>query len=265
MRRGVRLEQVSFSYAGEDQSAVIQEVDLTIKAGETTAIVGPSGAGKTTIADLVIGLIVPTHGRLLVDELRLTPDRMRSWRARIGYVAQDTFLFHETVRANLLWARPDASEEAIRQALRLAAAEDFVDAMPEGLDTVLGDRGVRLSGGERQRLALARALLREPSLLLLDEATSSLDSENEQRIQRAIEGLHGQMTILVITHRLSTIRRADVIHVVERGRLIESGDWDQLVGRDGRFRALCLAQNIDTGALRERDNGSASPVQRWRV
>jgi len=256
MRRGVRLEQVSFSYAGEDQSAVIQEVDLTIKAGETTAIVGPSGAGKTTIADLVIGLIVPTHGRLLVDELRFTPDRMRSWRARIGYVAQDTFLFHETVRANLLWARPDASEEAIRQALRLAAAEDFVDAMPEGLDTVLGDRGVRLSGGERQRLALARALLREPSLLLLDEATSSLDSENEQRIQRAIEELHGQMTILVITHRLATIRRADVIHVLEGGRLVQSGCWDHILRQDGRFRELCRAQGIDVGLVTERDNCS---------
>jgi ATP-binding cassette subfamily C protein len=249
LRRGVRLEQVSFSYAGTDQSVVIQDVDLTIQAGETTAIVGPSGAGKTTIADLVTGLIVPTHGRLLVDDLPLTPERMRSWRARIGYVAQDTFLFHDTVRANLLWARPDASGEVIRQALRLAAAEDFIDGMPEGLDTVLGDRGVRLSGGERQRLALARALLREPSLLILDEATSSLDSENERRIQSAIEELHGHLTILIITHRLSTIRGADVVHVLERGRLVESDDWDGLITRsNGRFRALCQAQGVPTAA-----------------
>jgi ATP-binding cassette subfamily C protein len=256
MRRRVRLEQVSFSYAGADQSAVIQEVDLTIKSGKTTAVVGPSGAGKTTIADLVTGLIVPTRGRLLVDELPLTSERIRSWRTQIGYVAQDTFLFHDTMRANLLWARPDASEEAIRRALRLAAAEDFIDGMPEGLDTVLGDRGVRLSGGERQRLALARALLREPTLLLLDEATSSLDSENEQRIQRAIEELHGQVTILVITHRLSTIRRADVIHVLEGGRLVQSGKWDYLIRQDGRFRELCRAQGIEVGLVTERDNGS---------
>jgi ATP-binding cassette subfamily C protein len=265
MQRGVQFAQVSFAYAGAGQSAVIQAVDLTINAGETTAIVGPSGAGKTTIADLVTGLIVPTQGRLLVDDLPLTPERMHAWRARIGYVAQDAFLFHDTVRANLLWARPDASEDALRQALRLAAAEDFIDAMPEGLDTVLGDRGVRLSGGERQRLALARALLREPSLLLLDEATSSLDSENERRIQGAIEQLHGQVTIVVITHRLSTIRRADVVHVLERGRLVQSGDWDRLVAQDGRFRELCRAQGIDVEPWSDRDNGSAPALRAARM
>jgi ATP-binding cassette subfamily C protein len=244
-REIIRFEEVHFSYGGEGAIAAVQGLDLTIEAGKTTAIVGPSGAGKSTIADLVMGLIQPDRGRVLVDGKLLSPELLRSWRGQIGYVAQETFLFNDTVRANLLWARPEADEEQIWQALELAAAGEFVSELAEGLETVLGDRGVRLSGGERQRLALARALLREPTLLILDEATSALDSENERRIQKAIEGLHGRMTILVITHRLSTIRRADVIYVLERGRLVESGSWEVLVSDgDGRFSALAGAQGI---------------------
>ena len=243
LRDGVRFEGISFSY-GEEGTPAIRDLDLTVEAGKTTAIVGPSGAGKSTVADLVMGLITPDEGRVLVDGAPLSPERMRSWRSQISYVAQDNFLFNDSVRANLLWARPEAEEEEVWRALKLAAAQGFVAELPEGLETVLGERGVRLSGGERQRLALARALLRRPSLLILDEATSALDSENEKRIQGATEGLHGRMTILVITHRLSTIRRADVIHVLERGRLIESGSWEALVARNGRFEALATAQSI---------------------
>lgn len=246
LRHGIQFEQVSFSYRDDDTTSVMRNLDLIVKAGQTTAIVGPSGAGKSTIADLVMGLLVPDQGHVLVDRMPLTPDRMKAWRDQIGYVSQDTFLFHDTIRANLLWARPDARAEEIDRALRLAAAEEFVFDLPDGLDTILGDRGVLVSGGERQRLALARALLRRPSLLILDEATSSLDSENELRIQRAIEKLRGHMTILVISHRLSTIRGADVICVLEQGRLVESGTWDSLVAKEkGRFRALCRAQSID--------------------
>ncbi len=245
LRRGIRFEGVSFAYEGNDEAPAISELDLTIRVGETTAIVGPSGAGKSTVADLVTGLIVPDRGQILLDEAPLRAEMMQSWRGRIGYVAQDTFLFHDTVRANLLWACPDASDEEIMAALRLAAAEEFVSELPDGMDTILGDRGVRLSGGERQRLALARALLRRPQLLILDEATSALDSENEKRIQKSIEQLHGQMTILTITHRISTIRNADVIYVLERGRLIETGDWDTLIGREhGRFHAMYAAQAL---------------------
>jgi ATP-binding cassette subfamily C protein len=248
LRDDIRFERVSFAYEEKDEPLAISELDLTIRVGETTAIVGPSGAGKSTIADLVIGLLVPTQGRVLVDGRPLNAERMRGWRDQIGYVAQDTFLLHDTIRANLLWACPNASDEEIHEALRAAAAEDFVSRLPEGIETVLGDRGVRLSGGERQRLALARALLRKPSLLILDEATSSLDPENEKRIQHAIEELHGSMTILIITHRLFTVQSADVIYVLEQGRLIESGDRDTLIAReDGRFLALCKAQSIDTG------------------
>jgi ATP-binding cassette subfamily C protein len=241
---GIKFNKVSFSY--DDSSTVIKDIDIVIKAGQTTAIVGPSGGGKTTIADLLMGLIAPKEGSILLDGKEFSPKSMRAWREQIGYVPQDTFLFNDTVKANLLWAKPNANEEEINLSLRFAAAEEFVNGLPKRLDTILGERGVLISGGERQRIALARALLRKPSLLILDEATSSLDSENEKRIQNAIEKLHGQMTILVISHRLSTIRGADVIHVVEGGRLVESGTWDELISKEnGRFLELCKAQGIE--------------------
>jgi ATP-binding cassette subfamily C protein len=245
MKHRIRLEHVSFSY-DHAKSPILLDLVLDIKAGEMTAIVGPSGAGKTTIADLLMGLIIPGKGHVLIDDQPLMGERMKAWRDQIGYVPQDTFLFHDTLRTNLLWAKPDVEDEEINQALRFAAAGEFVSGLPKGLDTIVGDRGVLISAGERQRIALARALLRKPSLLILDEATSSLDSENEKRIQNAIEKLHGQMTILVISHRLSTIRGADIIHVIEDGYLVESGTWDELTAKEnGRFRALYKAQGME--------------------
>lgn len=243
LRQAIRLEHVSFAY---EKTPVIHGLDLTVRAGECVAIVGPSGAGKSTVADLMIGLIRPTEGRILVDGVPLGPERIKAWRDQIGYVPQDSFLFHDTVRANLLWARPEASDEDLRKALRLAGADDFVSQLPAAMETTLGDRGVRLSGGERQRLALARALLRKPALLILDEATSHLDFENEKRILSAIEQLHGHMTILFITHRLSAIRGADVIYVLEQGHLVESGGWDDLwAAETGCLRALYNAQDTE--------------------
>ena len=243
-QHSIRFEKVFFTYDDQGKSPVISNLNLIIKAGETTAIVGPSGAGKSTIADLIMGLISPSHGQIFVDGMKLTAEQMKSWRKQVGYVPQDTFLFHDTLRANLLWARPDAKEEEIVQSLKFAAAQEFVNGLPKGLDTILGDRGILVSGGERQRIALARALLRKPSLLILDEATSSLDSENEKRIQNAIENLHGRVTILLISHRLSTIRVADVIQVIEAGRLVESGIWDELIAKNGKLKELCAAQGI---------------------
>ncbi len=242
VEKGIQLVDVSFSYTGSTRQ--LHNVSIAIPAGKTTAIVGSSGAGKTTIADLLLGLITPDKGSVTVDGKPLDPSYLASWREQIGYVAQDTFLFNDTVRFNLDWAAPGASERAMKDALASAAA-DFVLKLPNGLDTVIGERGVRLSGGERQRLSLARALLRHPHVLILDEATSSLDSENEERIFHAIQRLHGAMTIVVITHRLSTIRGADVIHVLENGRVIDSGTWDQLIEKEeSRLRELGRSQGL---------------------
>ena len=248
----IELQDVSFDYGAEPtRPSAVRRMTFTLSAGATTAIVGPSGSGKTTLADLILGLLVPSGGAILVDGIPLSAERLDAWREQIGYVAQEPFLLHDTVRANLLWARPEATEPELWHALALASADVFVSALPDGLDTLVGDRGILVSGGERQRLSLARALLRRPRLLILDEATSSLDSENEARIQHAIDQLHRQVTIVIITHRLSTIRNADVIHVVDGGQLVESGSWNELVARrSGRFRALCRAQGIDDYSVR---------------
>jgi ATP-binding cassette subfamily C protein len=241
----IRLDGVRFRYDPDRDPPVLDGVTLDIPARRTTALVGPSGAGKSTIADLLLGLLTPDAGTITVDGVPLTPGALRAWRDRIGFVPQDTFLLHDTVRANLRWAAPGASEPELHEALRLAAADGFVAALPQGLDTRIGDRGVLLSGGERQRLALARALLRRPALLVLDEATSALDAENERRIQQALAALHGQLTMLVITHRLAAIRGADRIHVLDAGRIVQSGTWDDLLAdRAGRFAALCRAQGL---------------------
>jgi ATP-binding cassette subfamily C protein len=243
--RDIELRDVEFRYGDAERVAAVTEVNLTMRAGTTTAIVGPSGAGKSTIADLLMGLLVPTRGQVLVDGQPLDATRVDAWRRHIGYVPQDTFLFPDSVRANLQWARSDATEQELWRALRLAAAEEFVLSLPAGLDTILGDRGVLVSGGERQRLSLARALVRDPRVLILDEATSSLDSENESRIQDAIDSLQHTMTIVIITHRLSTIRHADLVHVLERGRLVQSGTWEELAERrTGRFYELLSAQGL---------------------
>src|SRR5271155_648303 len=225
----IRLERVGFRYDAQ-RPMVLEDLSLTIAAGKVTAIVGSSGAGKSTVADLVNGLLSPLSGRVLGDGAELTAQSARAWRRHVGYVAQDTVLFHDTVRANLQWAKPEASEEEMRESLSLAAAE-FVFSLPQGLDTTVGDRGMLLSHGQRQRIALARALLRKPGLLILDEATSSLDFDNEKRILDAIEQPKGRATVLLIAHRVSAIQRADMIYLIENGSVAESGDWQTLSNR----------------------------------
>ncbi len=242
LTQGIVVEDLTFHYDPASATAALRDLNLTIPARRVVALCGPSGAGKSTLADLLLGLLTPTRGRVRVDGAELAGELRHDWRHSIGYVPQETFLFHDTVRANLLWAQPGAGEAELRAALRAAAAEAFVDRLPQGLDTVLGDRGVRLSGGERQRLALARALLRQPTLLVLDEATSSLDTHNERLVQDAIERLHGELTIVLIAHRLSTVRMADQIIVLDGGRAVESGTWEELSARpDGAFRRLLAA------------------------
>jgi ATP-binding cassette subfamily C protein len=237
----IRLQHVGFRYDTQ-RPMVLENLSLSIAAGRITAIVGSSGAGKSTIADLVNGLLSPREGRVMIDSHELTPLAARSWRRHIGYVAQDTVLFHDTVRANLLWAQPRAAEEEIHEALSLAAAE-FVFDLPLGLDTTVGDRGMLLSHGQRQRIALARALLRKPSLLILDEATSSLDLDNEKRILDAIEHLQGRITVLLIAHRISAIQRAHMIYLVENGSVAESGNWESLC-RSQRMGTLFRLQDV---------------------
>ena len=237
----IRLTEVCFRYQPEQEEGVLRAVDLYIEAHKTTALVGPSGAGKSTLADLLMGLFMPDQGQVEVDGSALEAGDLWAWRQGIGYVPQETFLFHDTVRANLEWARPGASEDEIWEALDLAAA-GFVRQLPRKLETEIGERGVRLSGGERQRLALARALLIKPKLLILDEATSHLDVENEKVIQQALDELSGQFTMVIIAHRLSTVRNADQIVVLEAGRVVESGDWETLQSdKGGRLYSLSRA------------------------
>lgn len=237
--REIRLEDVSFSYQTGQSSPAVSHVNLVIRARAATAICGPSGAGKSTMADLVLGLIRPQSGRILIDGVPLQGEMYQRWRQSMGYVPQETFLFHSSIRSNLLWARAEATEDELWDALKTAAAEEFVRRLPDGLDTVIGDRGVKLSGGERQRLALARALLRKPAVLVLDEATSALDTLNERFIQEAIEKLHGKLTIVLIAHRLSTVRAAEQIIVLDKGVVVETGSWDELMSKkDGAFRKL---------------------------
>ena len=240
----IRLEHVHFRYNAE-RPPVLDDISLTIAAGAITAVAGASGAGKSTLADLVDGLLGPVTGRVLVNGVELTPQEARAWRRHVGYVAQDTVLFHDTIRANLQWAMPEATEQAMHECLTLAAA-DFVFALPQGLDTTVGDRGMLLSHGQRQRIALARALLRKPGLLILDEATSSLDPENEKRILNAIGGLRGRTTILLIAHRISAIQCADMVYVLEQGRIVESGEWEKLSHTpESRTGALFRLQHFE--------------------
>lgn len=240
LAQGVALHTVSFRYPAGGYA--VRDIELLLPAGSTTAFVGASGSGKSTLADLLIGLLTPQSGEILLDGVPMQ-QQLQAWRQSIGYVPQDAFLFNASIRDNLQWACPEAEEASIWQALSMAAVDDFVKALPQQLDTVVGDRGVRLSGGERQRIVLARALLRQPSFLLLDEATSSLDNENERRIQQAIEGLHGKLTIVVIAHRVSTIKQADQIYVLENGCVVESGTYQTLADDAGShfYRLACLA------------------------
>jgi subfamily B ATP-binding cassette protein MsbA len=232
----VEFRDVSFEY--EPDVPVLFEVSFLARPGTSTALVGPSGAGKSTIIGLVAAFYRPTSGAILVDERDLSKVRLSDYRSQLGVVLQDNFLFDGTVFENIAYARPEATREEILRAAAIARCDEFVEKLPNKLDTIVGERGVKLSGGQRQRVAIARAILADPRILILDEATSSLDSESEALIQEGLNELMKGRTTFVIAHRLSTIRKADAILVVEAGRIIERGRHEDLLARGGRYAEL---------------------------
>jgi len=236
----LRFEGVGFAYASG--GPVLHDVDLDVPAGATLAIVGPTGAGKSSIVKLLLRLYDPVAGRVTLDGHDLRTFAQRDVRRAVGLVSQDVFLFHGSVRDNLRFGRPDADDEALWRALEAAEARAFVEALPEGIDTLVGERGQKLSGGQRQRLALARAILKDPPVLVLDEATSAVDNETEAAIQRSLEGLTRGRTTVVIAHRLSTVRHADEIVVLDAGRVVERGRHDELVALGGVYAGLWRVQ-----------------------
>jgi subfamily B ATP-binding cassette protein MsbA len=231
----VRYEGVGFGYGDEP---VLSRVDLAIRRGEAVAIVGPSGAGKTTLVNLLPRLYDPTSGRITFDGVDLRDATLASLRSQIGLVTQDTILFDASVRANIAYGQANPPEERVRAAARAAYADEFIDRMPEGYDTRVGEGASRLSGGQKQRLAIARAIYKDAPILILDEATSQLDTESEALVASAVSNLMRGRTTLVIAHRLSTVRRADRILVFEQGRLVESGTHQELLTRPGVYRRL---------------------------
>ncbi len=256
---GVTLEDVSFRYPSADEislaslesvasgdrrgsGVVLHDIDVDVPAGSLVALVGPSGAGKTTLTSLVARLYDPSGGAVRIGGVDLRDVTMDSLRDRVGVVTQEAHLFHDTIRANLLYARPDATDEQVAAALRAAQISELVEELPEGLDTVVGDRGHRLSGGEKQRFAIARLLLKAPDVVVLDEATAHLDSESEVAVQRALDAALEGRTSIVIAHRLSTIRQADLIVVLDHGRVVETGRHAELLARGGLYADLHATQ-----------------------
>jgi ATP-binding cassette, subfamily B, bacterial MsbA len=243
LRRAVRFEGVTFRYE-EHKIPALKNVSFEIKRGSTVAIVGSSGAGKSTLLDLLLRFRDPQQGQITVDGRPMGELDPFAWRSRIGIVSQTPYLFDETVRFNILYGRPDANDVEIVDAAKLANADSFISKLPRGYDTLVGERGVRLSGGQGQRIILARALLRNPEVLVLDEATNALDSITEQAFQQALSGFARDRTIIIVAHRLSTIERADHILVLDRGRLVEQGDFSSLLVANGLFTRMYQLQSF---------------------
>ncbi|MDX8521725.1 ABC transporter ATP-binding protein [Mesorhizobium dulcispinae] len=256
---GLNIRDVSFAYGG-DGKPVVSGITFGLPAGKVTALIGPSGSGKSTIADMLLGLLEPTEGRILADGVEITAQNRRAWRSQVAYVPQDVFLLHDTIAANLRLAAPQAGDEELWAALRKAHAADFVERLDRRLETLVGDRGIRLSGGERQRIALARALLRKPSLLILDEATSALDWQNQSLIAQSIEELRGQMTILTIAHRPSMIAFADWVVAIENGRIVEVGQYQRLKAKPGSRLARMLSGERAEGETAKPADNAPLPV-----
>ncbi len=236
----IELRDLTVSYEGHH---VVRNFSLNIPRNSTVGIIGASGAGKSTLVDCLMGLIRPSGGTICLNSQPLEAYSLRGWRASIGYVTQETILFHDSILENLRWGNHQASTAEIVAAAQKAHAHEFIVSLPQGYDTIVGDRGVRLSGGQRQRLALARALMGPPALLILDEATSALDSASEKEVMDAIRDLSRTITIIMIAHRLSTVRNADKIVIIESGVKVEEGSWDDLMTKDSRLSQMWRLQS----------------------
>jgi ATP-binding cassette subfamily B protein len=243
VRGDVRLEDVWFRY-GSDSPWTLEEISAEIPAGTRTALVGETGSGKTTLAYLVARLYEPQRGCVSIDGVDIRDATLRSLAATVGLVSQETYLFHASIRENLRFACPEASDEEIEDAARAAQIHDLISSLPDGYDTPVGERGYRFSGGEKQRMAIARTVLRNPPVLILDEATSALDNETERAVQQALDELSRGRTTIAIAHRLSTIRDADQILVLDAGRIVERGSHDELLALGGRYAALASGAEL---------------------
>lgn len=245
LKRAVQFDNVSFAYPSKPGIWALEKISFDIEPGETVAIVGPSGAGKSTILQLFLRFYDPQEGVIKLDGHDITELDPKSLRSNLAFVPQESVMFAETIEANVRFGRPDASDQELKDALAAANCTQFIEALPEGIKTYLGERGIRLSGGQRQRLAIARAILRAAPILLLDEATSSLDSESESEVQKALDKLMQGRTTLVIAHRLATVRKADKIIVMEEGKIVASGNHNKLIADDGLYTRLANLQFTD--------------------
>jgi len=237
----VVFKDICFSYGNHE---VLKDINLEVEKGKMLAIVGPSGAGKTTLLDLIPRFYDPKQGSIFIDGVNIREFSLKSLRSQIGIVTQETILFNDTIRANILYGKPGASQEEIEDAAKQAYAHDFIKSLPLGYDTIIGDRGMKLSGGERQRVAISRALLKDPAILILDEATSQLDTESERLVQSALDDLMRGRTVFVIAHRLSTVRNAQKILVLSSGSVVEQGTHAELIKKEGAYKKLYQMQEL---------------------